>query len=99
MKVETLKKILKDSNTKIIKVGLKTGQDPFVLYPKRYNIKKMQFTCIEDLLEFFKDKNISAMDCEVTNNSYDVLVCVSNPEEDVRKMCRLKKKANGRSNN
>jgi hypothetical protein len=100
MKVSELKELLEGCNTNIVRTLLPTGQDPFVLYPKKYKVTVMHFQHLQMLQAFFKDKSIIAMDCGQYDDFGDVgegfRICagVSDPRIDYEKMSRLKKKAN-----
>lgn len=98
MKVTLLKEIVKDCNTNVIRTEIPKGQDPFVLFPKKYKLKMLHFRTYEEIQAYFKDKNVIAMDCEAllsikTDSILRVYVSISNPKEDFDKLVEMKQRA------
>lgn len=93
VKVEKLKMLLKSNDTKIIRTLLPRGQDPFVLYPKTYQLTPHFFKTVGEVKKFFKGKNIVAGDVSDREKKIVVMAYVSNPQEDFAKLIKRKNRA------
>lgn len=64
MKVNELKKLLKNTGTKVRKVTQERGQDPFVLYERTYELTYKTFLSEESICNFFANQKIVAADTQ-----------------------------------
>ena len=97
MLVSSFMHAMENSNANVISTLLLRGQDPFVLYPKKYKLKRYEFSTRFAISEFFKDKNVVFAPCadNITTKAgalYVVMAYISNPQTDFDKMVALKNK-------
>lgn len=91
MNVEALEELLKSDDTKIIRTLMCSGQDPFVLYPKKFRLQEFHFVSYDELRQAFGGKNIVVADC-LDNYTMKVFAYVSNPAQDFAKIVKLKRR-------